>query len=38
VLENVPDCNYAEDAEVMLRHLGEPMPDAEVLREEAKRR
>jgi hypothetical protein len=38
LLENAPDCRFAEDAGVMLRHLGETLPDAEVLREEAKRR
>ena len=37
VLKNAPDCTFAGDAEVMLRHLGKPMPDAETLRAEAKR-
>ena len=37
VVENAPDCSFAGDAEVMLRHLGEPLPDPDVLRAEAKR-
>ena len=37
VLKNAPECTFAGDAEVMLRHLGEPMPSAEELREEVKR-
>jgi hypothetical protein len=37
VLKNAPDCRFAGDAEVMLQHLGEPMPGGEELRDEAKR-
>lgn len=37
ILKNTPDCTFAGDAGVMLRYLGKPMPDPELLREEAKR-
>ncbi|MBN2036488.1 MAG: hypothetical protein JW768_07070 [Chitinispirillaceae bacterium] len=35
ILKNAPQSDVAADAEVMLLHLGEPMPSIEVLRAEA---
>ena len=34
VTDHAPDCGFADDAEVMLRHLGELLPEPEVLRAE----
>lgn len=38
VKEKTPDCSFAEDAAIMLRHLGKSLPDAEELRSDARRR
>ena len=37
LLKNAPECAFTRDAEVMLRHLGGPLPSVEELRAEARR-